>query len=82
MIKTYNVSKEYEKELEHIEKQHNQSRYILELVKADMNRVNENEQILELVRQTLQNGTISNVSNNVNKEPQAKKKQGAMSLFQ
>lgn len=82
------VPKGYEKEVAYLGKQPNKSRYVWDLVKEDMERQSLDNQIIEIVRQAMQNVTVgSNVNNSsektkVNNLGESIKKKGALSILQ
>ena len=89
--KTVSVSipKGFEDEVAYLGKQPNKSQYIWNLIREDMKRQSEDNQILEIVRQAMQNITLGGVVNNNSKQKQKvnnfqedKRKKGAMSILQ
>lgn len=89
--KTVSVSvpKGFDEEVAYLGKQPNKSQYIWNLIREDMKRQSEDNQILEIVRQAMQNITLGTIVNNNSKEKQKvsnsqqdKRKKGAMSILQ
>lgn len=82
------VPKGYEKEVAYVNEQPNKSRYIWDLVREDMKKQSEDNQILEIVRQAMQNINMeTNVNNSipskkVNNSNELKRKKGAMAILQ
>lgn len=63
------IPKGYEKEVAHFNEQPNKSRYIWELVREDMQRTQQNDKILEIVRQAMNNTVCTNTNvNNFNED--------------
>lgn len=86
---SFSVAKGYEKEVAHLNEQPNKSRYILELIRKDMERQTIDNQILDIVRHTMQN--LSNNTNiqktnkqsmDVNNSAQNFRKKGVLSIVQ
>lgn len=86
---SFSVAKGYEKEVVHLNEQPNKSRYILELIRKDMERQTIDNQILDIVRHTMQN--LSNNTNiqktnkqhgDVNNSAQNFRKKGVLSIVQ
>ena len=89
--KTVSVSvpKGFDEEDAYLGKQPNKSQYIWNLIREDMKRQSEDNQILEIVRQAMQNITLGTVVNDNSKQKQKvsnfqedKRKKGAMSILQ
>lgn len=83
------IPKGFEDEVAYLGKQPNKSQYIWNLIREDMKRQSEDSQILEIVRQAMQNITLGGVVNNNSKQKQKvnnfqedKRKKGAMSILQ
>lgn len=60
------VPKGYEVEFKHFSEQPNKSRYIWDLVRQDLKNKDENYQILEIVKNAMQNLTPNQTQNQVN----------------
>lgn len=89
--KTVSISipKGFEDEVAYLSEQPNKSQYIWGLVRDDMKRQSEDNQILEIVRQAMQNITLGASVNNlsqqkthVNNFSEDKRKKGALSILQ
>lgn len=83
------IPKGFEDEVAYLGKQPNKSQYIWNLIREDMKRQSEDNQILEIVRQAMQNITLGTVVNDNSKQKQKvnnfqedKRKKGAMSILQ
>ena len=62
------IPKGFEDEVAYLGKQPNKSQYIWNLIREDMKRQSEDNQILEIVRQAMQNITLGGVVNNNSKQ--------------
>ena len=58
------IPKGFEDEVAYLGKQPNKSQYIWNLIREDMKRQSEDNQILEIVRQAMQNITLGGAVNN------------------
>lgn len=83
------IPKGFEEEVAYLALQSNKSQYIWNLVREDMKRQAEDTQIVELVRQAMDNLALGGSVNhskqpiqNVNNLGEDKRKLGALSIFQ
>lgn len=90
---TLSLSKGYEDEINYFNEQPNKSKYVWELVREDMKRQDKDNQLLEMVKQTmntLANSVVipnaisiaTNETKEVNNSDKEKLKKGAMSFLQ
>ena len=61
------VPKGFEKEVAHLNSQSNKSQYVWRLIRDDMNKQNEEAQILEIMREAMKDLNLHNVLNKSDK---------------